>query len=75
MHILKMSRYKEQVKISPSAFSTKRSVSSSADLFLFAVLNASCNLTRENVRSAMALTEKNSVPPVRRQISNTTQPT
>jgi hypothetical protein len=72
--MLKMSRYKEQVKINLSASSTNRSVRFSEALSLFAALNASCNLTRDNIRNAMTLTEKNNVPAVRAQISNMAQP-
>jgi hypothetical protein len=72
--MLKISRYSTQVKISCSASSDNLSASSSGDRFPHVLLNASCSLTRENIRSATALTEKNNVTPEKKQITTTAQP-
>ena len=72
--MLKTSLYKEQVRMSSSAFWTSLSVRSSGFAFEPVCLKASSSWARENVRMATAFTEKNNVPPARKQITNINQP-
>jgi hypothetical protein len=74
IHTFRIRRKKKHVKISSSDFSANCSASCSGLFFLFSALKASCNLTIENMRSAKVFTEKNNVPPARKQMNNTAHP-